>query len=132
MAVETVENTTQATGGKSRRKRSKAIARKAASRRRITNANLRASAEQVLREGKRAVGRAVGLTGETGSRVPRRVARVRLPRRSDFRAVTEANPLVLGAVGLGIGMILALLVPRRNSALRTFGLVQTSQRAHHR
>ncbi|MGH6875496.1 MAG: hypothetical protein ACREDW_10800 [Aestuariivirgaceae bacterium] len=118
MAVETAENTTQATGGRSRRKRSrsKASARKAASRRRVSNVTLRASTEKVLRQGKRAIDRAYGLSGETRTLAPWHLPRVRLPRRSDLRAITKANPLVLGAVGLGIGMILAAIVPRRISA----------------
>lgn len=107
MAVDTVEKTTKATGGKSRRgraSRSKANARKAASRRHI--ANLRASVEQVLRQ--------QNWTDEATRIVaPRRFARIRLPRRSDFRAITKASPLILGAVGLGMGIILASIVPKR-------------------
>jgi hypothetical protein len=108
MAVDTVEKTTKATRGKSRRgraSRSKASARKAASRH---IANLRASAEQVLRQ--------QNWTGETRIGAPRRFARIRLPRRSDFRAITKANPMALSLVGLGIGMILATIIPKRISA----------------
>jgi hypothetical protein len=115
MAVETVENTaTQTAGGKLQRKRApskKARARKATSKRR--HANLHASTEKVLRQRKRTVPRTYDWTGETRTVVPRRFGRVRLPRRSDFRAIGRGSPLVLGAVGLGIGMILASIVPKR-------------------
>ena len=114
MAVDTVENTaTQAPAGRSQRKRAsrKTRARKAASKRR--HANLQASTEKVLRQRKRTAPRAYDWTGETRTLVPRRFGRVRLPRRSDFRAISKAGPLVLGAVGLGIGMILASIVPKR-------------------
>ena len=132
MAVDTVENTTtQANAGRSQRKRAssnKSRARKGASKRR--HANLRASTEKVLRQRKRTTPRAYDWTGETRTLVPGRFGRVRLPRRSDFRAIAKASPLVLGAVGLGIGMILASIVPKRISArLRTrtiSGLAQTS------
>jgi hypothetical protein len=138
MAVDTVETTTtQAPGGKSQRKRAspnKARARKATSKRR--HANLRASTEKVLRQRKRTASRAYDWTGETRSLVPSRFGRVRLPRRSDFRAISKASPLVLGAVGLGIGMILASIVPKRISArwrARTFSrLAQASPHGRRR
>jgi hypothetical protein len=138
MAVDTVENTTtQANAGRSQRKRAapnKARARKAASKRR--HANLRAATEKVLRQRKRTTPRIYDWTGETRTVVPRRFARVRLPRRSDFRAISEANPLVLGAVGVGIGMILAAIVPKRISArwrARTVsGLAHTSRHGQRR
>jgi hypothetical protein len=105
MAVDTIENTTKGTRGKSRRGRalrSKARARKAAHRRHI--ANLRVSAEQVLRQ------------QDWTDGTPRRFARIRLPRRSDFHSIAKASPLILGAIGLGMGLILASIVPKRISA----------------
>ena len=138
MAVETVENTaTQTPGGKSQRKRApsrKARARKATNKRR--HANLRASTEKVLGLQKRTVPKAYDWTGETRTLVPRRFGRVRLPRRSDFRAIGKASPLVLGAVGLGIGMILASIVPKRIPARwrarNLFGLARSSGQGRHR
>src|SRR5687767_10243392 len=102
MALETVEVTSAEGGGKSRRKRAsrgKAAPRKTASRRRRTNVNLRSSPDQALRQGKRAIDRAYDWAGEATHMVPR-FRDLRLPRRSDFGAITEANPLLLGAVGL--------------------------------
>ena len=138
MAVDTVENTaTQAPAGRSQRKRAlskRARARKATSKRR--HANLHASTEKVLRQRKRTAPRVYDWTGETRTLVPRRFGRVRLPRRSDFRAISKASPLVLGAVGVGIGMILASIVPKRIPArwrARTlFGLTQTSAHGRRR
>ena len=118
MALETVEVTSAEGGGKSRRKRAsrgKAAPRKAASRRRRTNVNLRSSPDQALRQGKRAIDRAYDWAGEATHMVPR-FRDLRLPRRSDFGAITEANPLLLGAVGLGLGIVLASLMPNRFSA----------------
>jgi hypothetical protein len=138
MAVETVENTaTQTPGGKSQRKRApsrKVRARKATNKRR--HASLHASTEKVLRQQKRTVPKAFDWTGETRTLVPRRFGRVRLPRRSDFRAIGRASPLVLGAVGLGIGMILASIVPKRIPARwrarNFFGLTQNSAQGRRR
>jgi hypothetical protein len=36
---------------------------------------------------------------------------LRMPRRSDLAHLAEANPLLLGAVGLGLGMAIATLFP---------------------
>jgi hypothetical protein len=118
MATETVEVTSAEGSGKSRRKRAsrgRATPRRAASRRRSPNANLRSSADQALRQGKRAIDKAYDWAGEATHMVPR-FRDLRLPRRSDFGAITEANPLLLGAVGLGLGIILASLMPNRFSA----------------
>ena len=127
MALETVEVTSTEGSGKSRRKRasrSKATRRRSASRRRTRNANLRSSADQPLRQGKRAVDRAYDWAGEAAHMVPR-FRDLRLPRRSDFGAITEANPLLLGAVGLGLGIVLASLMPNRFSA-RSIGRFSSS------
>jgi hypothetical protein len=118
MAMETVEVTSAEGSGKSRRKRaarSKAAPRRATSRRRRTNANLRSSSDQSLRQGRRVVDRAYDWAEEATHMVPR-FRDLRLPRRSDFGAITEANPLLLGAVGLGLGIVLASLMPNRFSA----------------
>jgi hypothetical protein len=54
---------------------------------------------------------------EEARRAMPRMPRVdlRLPRRSDFDALTDANPLVIGAIGLGLGMVLGTLMPQRVS-----------------
>src|SRR4029079_9165455 len=36
---------------------------------------------------------------------------LRMPRRSDLAHLAEANPLLLGAVGLGLGVAIATLFP---------------------
>jgi len=118
MAMETVEVTSAEGSGKSRRKRSsrgKATRRRASSGRRSSNANLRSSSDQALRQGRRAIAKAYDWADEATHMVPR-LRDLRLPRRGDFGAIREANPLLLGAVGLGIGIVLASLMPSRFSA----------------
>ena len=134
MATETVEVTSAEGSGKSRRKRAsrgKATPRRSASRRRSTNANLRSSADQALRQGKRAIDRAYDWAGEATHLVPR-FRDLRLPRRSDFSAITDANPLLLGAVGLGLGIVLASLMPNRFSARSTGRLSTGASRSGRR
>jgi len=130
MAMETVEVTSaEGSGKKSRRKRAsrgKIVRRRSVSRRRSTNANLRSSSDQALRQGRRAIEKAYDWAGEATNMVPR-FRDLRLPRRGDFGAIREANPLLLGAVGLGIGIVLASLMPSRFSA-RAIGRSSRSSR----
>jgi hypothetical protein len=51
----------------------------------------------------------------------------RMPRRSDMMHLAEANPLILGAVGLGLGVAIATLFPR-GLGLRRFGRSARSRR----
>jgi hypothetical protein len=118
MPMETADVTTAESTGKSRRKRSsrgKTTRGRSSGRRRGTNANLRSSSDQALRQGRRAIDKAYNWAEEATDMVPR-LRDLRLPRRSDFGALREANPLLLGAVGLGLGIVLASLMPNRFSA----------------
>ena len=131
MALETVDVTSAEGSGKSRRKRAsrgKTVRRRSASRRRSSNANLRSSSDQALRQGRRAIDKAYEWADDASSMVPR-LRDLRLPRRSDFGAIREANPLLLGAVGLGLGIVLASLMPNRFSARRfSSGASRSSRR----
>ncbi len=40
------------------------------------------------------------------------LSHLRMPRRSDIPALNAANPLLLGAVGLGLGVAIGTLFPR--------------------
>jgi hypothetical protein len=66
-----------------------------------------------LRRGRDTISRAYGWAHEAAEGV--HLGSLRMPRRSDIAHLTEANPLLLGAVGLGIGVALATLFPRRMS-----------------
>jgi hypothetical protein len=131
MAVETVVSTKQKAGRRVRHKRSSRTKAKVHEVNRSHISTLRAAAEHALRQGKRTIGSAHEWTISPG-----RFARIRLPRRSDFRVIAETNPLFLGAVGLGIGIVLAAVVPGRISTRwknRTVsGLAQTRQRGRRR
>jgi hypothetical protein len=132
MALETVEVTPAE--GKTRRKRAaraKASPRRSASRRRSRNVNLRMPTDQFVRQGKRAINRAYDWAGEAASAMPR-FRDLRLPRRSDFGTITEANPLLLGALGLGIGIVLGSLMPNRFSARSMTRLSAGASRAGRR
>ena len=63
-----------------------------------------------LRRGRETISRAYGWAHDAaeGAHLPN----LRLPRRRDLSHLTEANPLLLGAVGLGLGVAIGTLFPR--------------------
>jgi hypothetical protein len=88
----------------------KTRARKVAKRRRRSSAEVQGRAEQLFRQGKRVVNKAYDWAGDAGRAVPRLTKQLRLPQRSDLDDLT--NPLVVGAIGLGIGVVLGTLMPQ--------------------
>jgi len=75
-----------------------------------TARSLQNSAGRVLRRGRKTLGRAYDWAHEAAesSHLPQ----LRMPRRSDIAQLSEANPLLLGAVGLGLGVAIGTLFPR--------------------
>jgi hypothetical protein len=77
------------------------------------------AADRMLRQGRGVMNRAYSFAEEARRAMPRmprmpRMARdLRLPRRSDFDALVDANPLVMGAIGLGLGVVLGTLMPQK-------------------
>src|SRR5215208_5280293 len=84
--------------------------RKVAKRRRRSSPEVQGRAEQLLRKGKRVVNKAYDWAGDAGRAVPRLTKQLRLPQRTDLDDLT--NPLVVGAIGLGIGVVLGTLMPQ--------------------
>ncbi|QIG51533.1 hypothetical protein G5V57_29765 [Nordella sp. HKS 07] len=70
---------------------------------------LQDNAGTALRRGRATLSRAYDWAHEAGSA---HLGSLRLPRRTDIGHLTEANPLLLGAVGLGLGMAIGTLFPR--------------------
>lgn len=71
---------------------------------------LQDNAGSALRRGRETIGRAYGWAHEAAEGT--RLGHLRMPRRSDISHLTEANPLLLGAVGLGLGVAIGTLFPR--------------------
>jgi len=71
---------------------------------------LESNAGTALRRGRETISRAYGWAHDAaeGAHLPN----LRLPQRRDLSHLTEANPLLLGAVGLGIGVAIGTLFPR--------------------
>ena len=85
-------------------------ARKVAKRRGRSSPEVQGRAERVIRQGKRVMNKAYDWAGDASRAVPRLTKQLRLPQRSDLDDLT--NPLVVGAIGLGIGVVLGTLMPQ--------------------
>jgi hypothetical protein len=72
-----------------------------------------------LRRGRETISRAYGWAHDAaeGAHLPN----LRLPQRRDLSHLTEANPLLLGAVGLGLGVAIGTLFPRGMMGRRASG-----------
>jgi hypothetical protein len=89
--------------------------RKAAKSRRRTSRTsaaqfLQDNAGPALRRGRDTMSRAYDWAHEAAGSA--HLPSLRMPRRSDLSHLTEANPLLLGAVGLGLGVAIGTLFPR--------------------
>ncbi len=71
------------------------------------------TAARFIAKGKSAFGDAYAWAGEAGSDLPRRVRGMTLPNPNSVQTYLVERPLVLGAVGLGLGMALGALIPSR-------------------
>jgi len=70
------------------------------------------AATELARRGKRLVDDAYGWVDEARNAVPRLTKGMHLPSPRAFESFAEANPVLLGAVGLGIGVVIGALLPR--------------------
>ncbi|WP_162914248.1 hypothetical protein [Taklimakanibacter lacteus] len=71
--------------------------------------SLQDNAGMAMRRGRETLGRAYDWAHEAAgsSHLPH----LRMPRRADLAHLSEANPLLLGAVGLGLGVAIGTLFP---------------------
>ena len=69
------------------------------------------SAARFLTRAKSAIGDAYGWAGEATSALPKTMRDMGLPSQRSMRNLLEEKPLVLGALGLGIGVALGAMLP---------------------
>jgi hypothetical protein len=86
------------------------------------------SAAALSRRGKRLVEDAQNWAEEARGALPRFARNMHLPSPPSFETFTEANPVILGAVGLGIGVIIGALLPREvfHTGMQNLGLTGTT------
>jgi hypothetical protein len=87
------------------------------------------AATGLARRGKRLVDDAYGWVGDARHAVPRLTKGMHLPSPRALESFAEANPVLLGAVGLGIGVVIGALLPRdaMHGGMRGFGLAGSSE-----
>jgi len=69
------------------------------------------SASRLIARGKAAFGDAYAWAGEASSALPRRARDLSLPDQRSLKAMIDDRPLIIGAVGLGIGVALGSMLP---------------------
>lgn len=69
------------------------------------------SAARLIARGKTAFGDAYAWAGEAGSALPRATRQLGLPDQKSLQALIDDKPLIIGAVGLGIGVVLGSMLP---------------------
>ena len=115
MATTTLQNSSETTkGGKRPKAKGKGQAR------RSSKIPAEALASRLYREGRDAVSSAYDSASQAGVRariaLPKLRNKLHLRERSQSAySMMEERPLVLGAVGLGVGMVLATLLPSLSS-----------------
>jgi hypothetical protein len=82
------------------------------------------TATSLARRGKQLVDGAYDWVDEARTAVPRLTRGVHLPSPRAIESFAEANPVLLGAVGLGIGVVIGALLPRDafHTGMQSFGL----------
>ena len=123
-------------GGKRRTKNGAGRKRRAAGRAQSTQARPLArgygrKASGLVRHGRRLVDDAYGWVDEARSAVPRIAGNRHLPSARRLESFAKANSVILGAVGLGIGVIIGALLPRDafHTGMQGLGLASASSPA---
>ena len=84
---------------------------------------LQDNAGMALRRGRDTLNRAYDWAHEAGNA---HLGSLRMPRRADISHLAEANPLLLGAVGLGLGVAIGTLFPRGMGRRRPAAAARTT------
>lgn len=92
-------------------KRVSRTASKRVSKAQSTFAGYSDSAARLIARGKSAFGDAYAWAGEASSALPRSTRDFGLPDQKSLKAMIDDKPLIIGAVGLGIGLALGSMLP---------------------
>ena len=74
------------------------------------------NASRFIGRAKSALGDAYTWVGETGSALPKSARQIGLPNQQSIQAFIDEKPLIVGAVGLGLGVALGAMIPLSHSA----------------
>jgi ElaB/YqjD/DUF883 family membrane-anchored ribosome-binding protein len=107
----------------SARKAKSKVGRRASSLKRTTNdlpgsplAGYSKQAQELFDRGKTAFHAASNWAGDTAKHLPGAARKLNLPDQKAAMEYAEQRPLIVGAVGLGVGLVVGALLPRMHSA----------------
>jgi hypothetical protein len=92
-------------------KRSSRVQKKSPLHGQSTFAGYSDSAARLIARGKSAFGDAYAWAGEVGGAIPKSARHMTLPNSNALKALIEDKPLILGAAGLGTGVVLGSMLP---------------------
>jgi hypothetical protein len=92
-------------------KRASRTATKRGAKSQSTFAGYSDSAARLIARGKSAFGDAYAWAGEASNALPRTARDFGLPDQKSMKAMIDDRPLIIGAVGLGIGLALGSMLP---------------------
>ena len=118
METETGNATRAASTGKTKRRASSKASRRAKRTRRSNGngQNHLAPMDTAMREGTRFMKKAYRWADDMGRSVPKMARGLHMPSTASLNKFAEANPIVLGAVGLGIGVAIGAMLPHMSKA----------------
>jgi hypothetical protein len=76
------------------------------------------SAQRLIKRGKAAFGDASTWAGETASALPKTARNLGVPNQRDVQTFMSDKPLIVGAVGLGLGVVLGAMIPSRTTTAK--------------
>jgi hypothetical protein len=92
---------------------------------------LRGRAVRVMDQGSRVLSSAAASMSNVANTARGFASEMQIPGRRSFESMVESNPLILGAIGLGLGMVIGTLLPRNSmdSGMQAIGLESSSSRS---
>ena len=86
------------------------------------------NAARFIGRARAALGKAYTWVGETGSALPKNARQIGLPTQKSSQALIDGKPLIVGAVGLGLGIALGAAAALSHSAAPTKRPMKKSSR----
>ena len=74
-----------------------------------------ASAQRLIKRGKAAFGEASAWAGKTAGELPKTARNIGVPDQQAVQTFMSERPLIVGAVGLGLGVVLGSMLPSGDS-----------------
>jgi hypothetical protein len=110
------------------RKRTSRAAAKAANDTRSTMAGFSDQAQRLMKRGKTAFSDVSTWASETAHSLPQSARKLGVPDQKSVQSFMSEQPLIVGAVGLGLGVVLGAMMPSRTVATKPVSARKPSRR----